>query len=99
VDASPVEPYNVKINKNIFFKKKYADLANQFIIAPIAFVTMGAVGDESRDFIEDLSERISGETGESRKGYYMQQRLYIALQRGDSAAVLGWLKRSEVEDA
>jgi len=72
---------------------KYAELTNRYIVMPVAFETMGAVGDRTREFIDDLGERIKLETGDSRSAYFLKQRLSIALQRGNAASVLGSLMR------
>ena len=54
----------------------------------MAIETLGAVGPQSLALIKNIGRRIASETGESRAGEYLLQRLSVAVQRGNSAAVM-----------
>ena len=49
----------------------------------------GAIGPSSRSFLKELGRRVTAETGEARETSYLLQRLSVAIQRGNAAAVLG----------
>lgn len=74
---------------------KYRELSTRFIVMPVAFETMGSIGDKTRDFIDDLGSRIAMETGDMRSAHFLKQRLSIAVQRGNAASFLGSLLRSQ----
>ena len=58
---------------------------------PIAIETFGPVGPKSLAFVKELRRRICQETGEEMATSYLMQRLSMAIQRGNVAAVLGSL--------
>ena len=70
-------------------RQKYAGLAASYCFIPIAVETMGALGEEAVDFIRDLGRRLAIVTGEKRATEFLLQRLSVAIQRGNSAAVQG----------
>ena len=47
------------------------------------------IGPSSRSFLKELGRRVTAETGEARETSYLLQRLSVAIQRGNAAAVLG----------
>ena len=59
------------------------------LFCPVTIETLGAVGPQSLALIKDIGRRIASETGEYRAGEYLLQRLSVAVQRGNFAAVLG----------
>ena len=69
--------------------EKYHCLPASHLFSPVAIETLGAVGPQSLALTKDIGRRIASETGESRAGEYLLQRLSVAVQRGNSAAVLG----------
>ena len=69
--------------------EKYRCLPASHLFCPVAIETLGAVGPQSLALIKDIARRIASETGESRAGEYLLQRLSVAVQRGNPAAVLG----------
>ena len=73
--------------------EKYAHLAPTYQFQPVAIETSGAIGPSSRVFIRELGRRVALETGEVRSTNYLIQRLSVAIQRGNAAAVLGCAPR------
>ena len=73
--------------------EKYAHLAPTYQFQPVAIETSGAIGPSSRVFIRDLGRRVALETGEVRSTNYLIQRLSVAIQCGNAAAVLGCAPR------
>ena len=68
---------------------KYIHLDPAYLFIPLAFETLGVFGPKTLAFVRELGRRISQETGEVRETSFLMQRLSIAVQRGNSAAVLG----------
>jgi len=64
-------------------------VAHTFV--PIAVETFVAWGPEAIAFVSELGRRIAIVTGELRSTLYLRQTIDIALQRGNSASVLGTL--------
>lgn len=69
--------------------EKYAHLAPAYLFQPIAIETTGAIGPQSRVFLHELGRRVALETGEARSRSFLLQRLSVAVQRGNAAAVMG----------
>ena len=70
-------------------KAKYAELAATHHFIPVAIETMGVFGKEPQAFFLELGGRIWEETGEPLSFHYLLQRIAVAMQRGNAAAVLG----------
>ena len=70
-------------------KDKYAELAATHHFVPVAIETMGVFGKEAEAFFIELGRRIREETGEPLSFHYLLQRIAVAVQRGNAAAVLG----------
>jgi hypothetical protein len=69
------------------------ELANSgdYIFAPIAIETLGAWGPSALDACADIGGRIASRSGDLRAGAFLRQRLDIAIQKGNAAAVVGTL--------
>jgi len=65
---------------------KYA-VAHEFV--PVAIETLGAWGVKGLSFIAELGKRITAVNGDKRSTAFLKQRLALAVQRGNAAAVLG----------
>ena len=70
-------------------RAKYAELAATHHFTPVAVETTGVFGKEAQAFLRELGRRIRVETGEPLSFHYLQQRISVAVQRGNAAAVLG----------
>ena len=70
---------------------KYAPLAMAHEFVPIAIETMGTWGARGLSFINEVGHRIAEQTGDPRSTAFLKQRLSLAVQRGNAAAVLGTL--------
>lgn len=76
--------------------KKYESLINQnYHFIPFAVETMGSWGQEAIDFFDDLCKIIALKTYEPRSKSFLQQRLSMAIQRGNAAAVMGTFRAGE----
>jgi len=77
---------------------KYESLESSYIFVPVAIETFGPWGVHARKLIKDLSHKINETTSEKRSFGYLSQRISIAIQRGNAAAVLGTLPSGEPLD-
>ena len=60
---------------------------------PLAVETLGAFGPNTATFLKDLGRRIRQTSGEEKSFPYLVQRLAVAIQRGNTASVMGTLGR------
>ena len=65
--------------------------SGNYAFVPIAIETLGAWGPCALEFCEDLGGRIARYTGDARATAFLQQRLDMAIQRGNAATVVGTL--------
>ena len=56
---------------------------------PNKHTTSGVFGPEALSFLRELGRRIKAETGEPRSLQFLLQGIAVAVQRGNTAAVLG----------
>ena len=77
---------------------KYCHLESSHHFVPFAVETSGVLGQAALDLVDDIGRRLHRMTGEPRSKEYLLQRLSIAIQRGNAAAVLGTAGRSGERD-
>ena len=70
-------------------RQKYRDLEPNYHFTPLGFETMGQWGDTTLKFVDLLGSRLAQVSGEPRSASYLRQRLSVAIQRGNAAAVRG----------
>ena len=68
---------------------KYSSLSTTHDFVPVAIETLGAWGSLGAAFVNELGRRITAVSGDSRATAFLKQRLALAVQRGNAAAVLG----------
>ena len=78
--------------------RKYSQLPDSYIFCPFAVETLGPFGQEAIALVDELGRRLQLSTGEPRSRSFLVQRLSIAIQRGNSAAVLGTIPPSSKFD-
>ena len=74
---------------------KYTHLNSAHIFTPVAIETSGVFGAKTMRFVQELGQWLERVTGEVRSTNFLIQRLSVAVQRGNSASVLGTLDVSE----
>ena len=74
---------------------KYSHLDSTYMFIPVAVETSGALGSQSLKFIEDLGRRLKTATDEANSKQYLLQRISVAIQKGNTASVLGTLGQQE----
>lgn len=79
---------------------KYADLASSgnFIFAPVAIETLGVWGPGALELCSEIGGRSAALSGDLRSRSFLMQRLSLAVQRGNAAAVLGTHPYSDISD-
>ena len=70
-------------------RAKYANIARSYTFVPVAVETMGAWGEDALGLTAELGGRLTDLTRESRFTAFLRQRLDIAIQRGNAAAIRG----------
>ena len=68
---------------------KYSHLNSAHAFTPVAIETSGVFGAKTMRFVQELGQRLERVTGEVRSTNFLIQRLSVAVQRGNSASVLG----------
>ena len=68
---------------------KYIELSATHDFVPVAIESTGVFGPQAHAFFRELSRHIKEETGEPLSLHYLHQRIAVAIQRGNAAAVLG----------
>ena len=76
---------------------KYRHLASSQIFAPVVVKSSGVFGTEALKFVRDLGHRVRQSTGDPKAGLYLLQRLSVAIQQDNAAAVLGTFQRPITE--
>ena len=71
---------------------KYTEISTTHVFIPLAFETLGAWGEQARNFISDLRRRLMAITGDMRETDFLRQRLSIAIQRGNALSIRGSLR-------
>ena len=59
------------------------------MFTPLGFETVGHWGPSTVSFVQELGRLLAQETGEPRSTAFFRQRLSVAIQRGNAAAVRG----------
>ena len=69
--------------------QKYSHLSSPHYFVPVAVETLGVFGKEARRFFREVAKRMKLGTDEQLAHQYQLQRISVAVQRGNAAAVLG----------
>ena len=69
-------------------KQKYSCLSSTHLFTPIAIESSGVFGTEAISFVRELGLRLKNVTGEPASRHYLIQKLSVAVQRGNAAAIL-----------
>ena len=69
-------------------RRKYSALEAWFRFEPIAVETTGVYGVTTASVISELGCRITEVTGVARETFWLQQRIELAIQRGNAFSIL-----------
>ena len=67
----------------------YANLNPNHIFVPVVVETLGACGPKTLRFLTDLGHHLRSVTGEMNSRNYLFQRISVAIQKGNTASILG----------
>jgi hypothetical protein len=98
VQRSASEPGAAAALAEIKKSAKYSALAVAHEFVPLAIETLGTWGKEGLGFVNELGRRISVVSGDQRATAFLKQRLALAVQRGNAAAVQGTFASSSSND-
>ena len=68
---------------------KYCDLDATHHFVPIAVETLCVLGQDARNFFREVARRVTAVTNEPQSHQSLLQRVAVAIQRGNAAAILG----------
>ncbi|KAL1446386.1 hypothetical protein WDU94_005682 [Cyamophila willieti] len=72
--------------------KKYNTISQQnYIFAPLAYETMGPWSKQTKSIVGKIGEGLFQHTGSAKSKMFLQQRISLAIQRGNAASMLGTL--------
>lgn len=72
---------------------KYTELNDSYVFEPLAFETLGGVGQGTWKFLRFLSKLIEETTGQEDAFLHLRQRLAITIQMGNTACICESLNR------
>ena len=78
--------------------KHYQELTNYMFI-PVAVETYGAWGQQGLKFIKEIGRKMRDVTGEKRSTFFLSQNISMAIQKGNSACIMGTVPTSEGLDS
>ena len=67
--------------------QKYRTLEDRYIFQPVAVEKTGVLGSFTKTFLKDLSSLMTVETGDSREGAWLRQRMSLAVVRGNALCI------------
>ncbi len=70
-------------------RAKYAHLEVSHYFVPVAVETLGVFGPEVGSFLHELGRCIMDSALEPLSHHFLRQRIAVAIQRGNNAAILG----------
>ena len=68
---------------------KYVNLPTSYEFFPLAFETLGSMGEATKAFIQELCRRIRESTGDPRAPSQFLQRLSLEIVRGNACSIMG----------
>ena len=78
-------------------RTKYAELnQSDYMFVQIGIETLGSWGPAAEEICAEIGGRIARSTGDIRSTAFLKQRLNIAVQKGNAAAVLGTVKYGNI---
>ena len=69
--------------------QKYSNLVSSHYFVPLAVESFGVFGKEAQSFLKELGQRVKLSSGDPMAHRYLMQRISVAVQKGNTAAVLG----------
>jgi hypothetical protein len=76
-------------------RQKYAGLGTGYTFFPVAIETMEAWGKDAWELVSELGGRLATILEDSRSLAFLRQRLSMAIQLGNAAAIRGTMPHDE----
>lgn len=100
VNSSAVAPGNAAREAEERKRRKYAALGARYRFEPVAVETAGVYGDTTGTLLSEIGRRLVEATGERREASWLEQRIGLAVQRGNACSILTAVRdRHEVSRA
>jgi hypothetical protein len=88
LNSSAVSAGSAARGAEVFKRRKYASLADRFKFEPVAVETAGTFGSTTGALVSEIGRRISEMSGDRRETFWLEQRLGLAVQRGNALSIL-----------
>ncbi|CAK9290799.1 unnamed protein product [Gordionus sp. m RMFG-2023] len=82
---------NILEKKETFKIAKYSEISQEYIFIHIISTTLTTLGKYALSFFKELGSHIRQLTGEPRKGFFLRQRLAIAIHKANYISFIGSL--------
>lgn len=69
-------------------RRKYAALGVRYRFEPVALETTGVYGDTTGALLSEIGSRLTEATGDRRETLWLEQRVGLAVQRGNACSIL-----------
>ena len=77
---------------------KYNHLDASLHFTPVAVETAAVFVPQTKNFFKDLSHRIRSSTREDKAFFYLSQGVSVAIQKGNSATIMGTIGPMTLDD-
>ena len=88
LNNSAVSPGKAAGAAEVTKRRKYAELGVRYRFEPVAVETSGVFGDSTGPVISELGRRVTEVTGDRRETFWLEQRIGLAIQRGNAHSIL-----------
>ena len=89
VDRTSKKPCEAANLAEIRKRAKYQNLETNYIFYPVGIETFGAWGPSATKLIDEIGKKLFEVTREVKSTSYLKERISVAIQRGNAAALLG----------
>jgi hypothetical protein len=76
-------------------RNKYSGLPARYMLTPIAFESLGVMGEDTKKFMNSIGERLKVAMREPKAKEYLLQRISIQIQRGNAHIIKAAISRGE----
>lgn len=88
LNNSAMSPGKAACAAEVSKRRKYAELGARYRFEPVAVETSGVFGESSGQVISEVGRRVSELTGDRRETFWLEQRIGLAIQRGNAYSIL-----------
>lgn len=89
VNRNSKKPGSAAQTRESYKRTLYRNLEANFHFVPICVETLGTFGEDGLKLVKRIGELMRNVTGEKRSTSFLIQRISVAVQRGNAAAILG----------